>query len=241
MEFAFRCVNWLQDDLADRNELLFLENGQAKSLDIQLKRLPALPPTMKLDMAQAVNQLLAIAEEENIFDLIIQSLMPRSWSLEKFRVILLTCLLLSFGLVGLGLARHRRDGSQMPLSRALTLSASTSGVLDQRQEALVKAGNWWEAARALGLRFFDEAKLNGPSLPASHLTGSLWQQWRSRRRLRDLWKLAHAESPRHISPRQYRAFSHVVNQMKADLTRGSLSFSSVNSLGDTPPPNPLRL
>ncbi|MFL5244997.1 MAG: hypothetical protein ACJ8FY_23080 [Gemmataceae bacterium] len=241
MEFALRCVNWLQGDQAERSELLFMENGQAKSLDIQLKRLPTLHPFMKLDMAQAVNQLLANAEEENIFDLILQGLMPRSWSMQTFRVILLTGFLLSFSLVSLGLARYRRDGSQTLLSKALTQTASTSGILDQRQKALIKSGNWWEAARALGLRFFDEAELRGSSLPASHVTGSLWQQWRSRRRLWGLWKLAHAESPRRISPRQYRALRHVVNQMKADLARGSLSFPSVNSSGDSPPPNSQRL
>jgi hypothetical protein len=235
MEFAIRCVNWLQGDNAERSELLFLENGQPKSLDIQLKRLPALPPSMKLDMAQAVNQLLANAEEENIFDLILQGLMPKTWNLRTLRVLLLTGLLLSFGLVGLGLVRYRRDASQSLLTKAVAQAASASAVLEQRQEALLKSGNWWETARALSLRFFEDAGIRGSSLPASQVTGGLWQHWRSRRRLRGLWKLAHSESPRRVSPRQYRALQRLVYQMKADLAHGSLSFRSVNSPGESRP------
>jgi len=235
MEFAFRCVNWLQGDNGERSELLFFENGQPKSLDIQLKRLPALPPSMKLDMAQAVNQLLADAEEENIFDLILQGLMPKTWNLRTLRVLLLTGLLLSFGLVGLGLVRYRREAGQSLLTKAVAQAASASAVLEQRQEALLKSGNWWETARALSLRFFEDAGIRGSSLPASQVTGGLWQHWRSRRHLRALWKLAHSESPRRVSPRQYRALQRLVYQMKADLAHGSLRFRSVDSPGESRP------
>src|SRR5260370_25012179 len=154
MEFAFRCVNWLQGDNGERSELLFLENGQPKSLDIQLKRLPALPPSMKLDMAQAVNQLLANAEEENIFDLILQGLMPKTWNLRTLRVLLLTGLLLSFGLVGLGLARHRLHASQALLTKAGAQAASASAVLLQRPQALPSTRTFWESGRALTLPLF---------------------------------------------------------------------------------------
>ncbi|HEV3237923.1 MAG TPA: DUF4350 domain-containing protein, partial [Gemmataceae bacterium] len=68
-EFANRCIKWLQGENGERKEVLFYENGEVKTLDIELKRLPSLPPNVKLDLPQVINQLLASAEDENVFDL----------------------------------------------------------------------------------------------------------------------------------------------------------------------------
>src|SRR5262249_1607606 len=123
-EFANRCINWLKGDNSERNEVLFYEDGQVKSLEIELKRLPALPPGVMLDMAQAVNQFLANAEEINLFDEILDNAIPPSWNRRTLRLLLFTSLVLACGMIGLGFARYRREPGALSLPNALAKSAS---------------------------------------------------------------------------------------------------------------------
>jgi hypothetical protein len=231
-EFANRCIKWLQGENGERKEVLFIENGEVKTLDIELKRLPSLPPNMKLDLAQAVNQLLANAEEENVFDLILSNLMPRDWNPSTFRVLLFGIGFLAFSLITLGMTRHKRLSGVPLLSKAVAQSGSELALVEQRNVALLKSGNWSEAAQDLGRRFFEEAGIHGDKLPPSKVRGGFFENWKARRRLRQVWKLAHAQTPGPFTPDSYQDLQRLIRQMKADLAHGTLTFLSVNSPRD---------
>jgi hypothetical protein len=228
-EFANRCIKWLQGENGERKEVLFIENGEVKTLDIELKRLPSPPPDMKLDLPQVVNQLLSSAEEENVFDLILNSLMPRDWNPSTFRVLLFGIGFLAFSLIALGMARYKRLSGVPLLSKAVAQSGSELALVEQRNVALLKSGNWSEAAQDLGRRFFEEVGIHGDKLPVTKVRGSFYKNWRVRRRLRQVWDLANARSPHPFTPDKYQDLQRLIRHMKADLAHGTLTFLSVNS------------
>jgi hypothetical protein len=105
-------------------------------------------------------------------------------------------------------------------------------LVEQRNVALLKSGNWSEAAQDLGRQFFEEAGIHGDKLPPSEVRGGFYENWMARRRLRQVWELAHARSPRPLTPGSYQDFQRLIRQMKADLAHGTLTFLSVNSPRD---------
>lgn len=233
-EFALRCVMWLKGEDGSHDQVLFVDDGQIKSLNVELKRLPLAPPPTKLDMAQAVNQILANAEREDVFDSLLSNIIPPHWHRPTLRLLFFTIVLLGLGLFTLTLTRYRRHSTIPILDDAVDLHNSGDAISRQREDAVLKSQNWWEAGRVMVRRFFEEGQSRQANKPVApprwNGPGGLVERWRMRRLISRLWALAYGESPRRVTPRMFRNLQRDLERLKVEKDRGRLTVLSVNSL-----------
>ena len=250
IDFASRCAEWMETlpggKAPSRTQVLFYEYGVVQTkFDIPLKSLPRppLPPPDTL-MALLDQTIVAMEEEgtfaqmeqDDVFNDTIESAMAslplwkgasgeaKIWTLA---IILFSILMGVYGFMRLGSFRHRHDATAPLLANVLEKQAPAGSVLAERQEALLRDGNLWEAARDLVRRLFISSGANldaGPAAPLVVVRGSWWQRWRTQRRWRALWRQARSVRPRRVSPRRFARLVEQVRTLRPALTDGSVRF-----------------
>jgi hypothetical protein len=245
LDFATRTADWLltAPDGKRRDQIIYYEEGVVRTdFDIPLKQQspPPLPPpeTMK----DLVNDLLLGMEEDGTFrrmeeedranglvedviaDLPLWERLTPERKVWKFVLLAVTLLLGLYGFVRLGVFRHRPDTSAPTLAALLEKHAPAGALLEQRQQALLRAGNLWEAARELARHLFVSAGLDpetAGAVPAVEVRGNWWRRWRARRALAALWRLAHS-GPVPVSRRRFARLAAQVKELQAALAAGTV-------------------
>jgi hypothetical protein len=214
LEFAYNCINWLTED-GRRNKVLFYEDGLVRTnFNLPLKE-PPFPSDGEL-LALANRMLRGVGEER-----ILDRLLP-GWLLP----VLLTVALLGYGFVRLTGTRHRIDASAPLFAGALARVNPEETLAEQRHQALLSGGNFWEQARALARQFFESAtgQVEPESPPVVQVTGA----WRDRRSLRwlvaRLWQLAYGDKPMLVSREEFPQLLAQLDDVKAALASGKLRF-----------------
>jgi hypothetical protein len=214
--FACNCIRWLTSD-GQRKQVLFVEEGKIQaSFDVPIRELPPLP----IPPSQVVEKILGRLEEEGFFDRLFGS--DTFW---RGTVLLLSAALLVYGVSRLLGARHRREINLPLLPEGLAPAAPLSP-MTQRHRDLVRAGNLWEAARALARSCFDQLgepwQAHPP--PSLEIAGGWVHRLRLRRQVQQLWSLAHGEAGP-VSPRRYAQIAARALGIQAALADGSLRFT----------------
>jgi hypothetical protein len=234
LDFADACLDWLVE--SKRTEAFFIEEGKIQTrFDLQLNDLP--PPTLPPveDILRSVNRGLEGLEDENRFNQIIANALEKIASMRFSRVLLLV-LTVGLGLVGLSrlsLARHRTEPALPPLRNILTGQETSAPIVEQRAKAMARYGSYYEPARALARQFYESiGNFEFPSIgsngddgtegPVLKPHGSLWQQFRTKSRLRRLWRLASGDEPVRVSRRQLLRLARDIDRLNADLASGCL-------------------
>jgi hypothetical protein len=224
--FASNCVAWLTEE-GKRDQALFLENGRAQTrFDVPLKILPP-PPMPPLDaVVQAVDEGLVGLEEEDHFNRLVRSALASvpEGSLLRAAVIIVTLGLALFGLSRLSHARHRFEPGTRSLAASLNPLIPAVPVLEQREQAQLREGNFWETAQALARQLFGQvvSSAGAAALPVVSISGSWWERHRMHRQVQQLWQLANTGEPRRVSARQLARIQKTVAAVQAALAAGRL-------------------
>ncbi len=248
IDFAYRCADWLlartDGKRGRRDKVLYYEDGAVQTMfDIPLKDLPPppIPPPDTLmgmldEMARGMEQegFFAQFEEDDVVNHTVDDLMgwlplwkrsPPEWKIWTLVLILVSVVLGLYGFVRLGAFRHRSAATGPLLADLLQQQAPAAAVMEQRQDALLRDGNLWEAARELARHLFASVGTSPDAAaapPAIAVSGGWWRRWRLRRRWRQLWRLARSARPVRVSPRGFARLAARVEALRADLTGGTV-------------------
>ncbi len=213
IDFAYRCARWLETGpVGRRDKILYYEDGLVRTdFDLPLKNLPlpVPPPATLLDMADQTlhgmeeDGTFQRMEDENFFNGLVEdgvNLLPLAEGTTPARKIGLFALVAAslalglYGFVRLGTFRQRVDLTAPALAALLPKEAVGGGVLEQRQEALLRDGNLGEAARALARSLFAAGGVLPELAPPIAVNGGWW------RRLARAMAVAVALAPGSLGP-----------------------------------------
>jgi hypothetical protein len=254
IDFAYNCVDWLTNG-GQRTEVLFLEEGQVQqSFEVPLKvpPPPPLPPVKTL--VETADKAFGELERDNAFNRAIHGAvremagLPDRWN--RGVIITSTVALALLGLTRLSQARNRKEDAAPPAASGGTPVPRARSLFEQRQQAMVREGNFWEPARALarqgiesalGSRFQIQQHLSAAasgSPPALSLQGNWWRRWRFRRRFQRLWRLAYGSEPVRISSRRLRRLGREIENLNTALIRLDLPHRRPQRNGEDAQANP---
>jgi hypothetical protein len=229
--FTYNALTWLRHDDPNRRRVLLVIDGQIETrFEVPLKHDKLTPRQREAMVTALVDKGLGAAErkgERGVFNQWLAEHLPLGllarWMVGLLSAGLLLYLIYRFTIAG----QHKLDAAAPLLARAVA-QARPEGVLTyQRQVALLKQGNLWEEARGLARRLFTSA-LAHPVLPTTmprvEARGNWWRQWSLRRQVELLWRLARAEQPQPIGPRQWHRLLGRMDEVKAALADGTLSL-----------------
>jgi hypothetical protein len=248
-DFAYSCADWLltrpSGERGRRNQILFYEDGVVQTeFNIKLKDvpLPPLPPLETLmdkldETLYGMEQEGAFAkmeEEDDVFNDTIEGVMASmpiwKWASPQEKIWTLVVILMSvilgiYAFLRLGAFRHRHDATGPLLADLLEKQAPAGSVLAERQVALLRDGNLWEAARDLARQLFLSVGASpdaSRTAPIIEVRGSWWRRWWMGWRWQSLWRRARSARPVRVSPHHFTRLVKKVRELRAALADGSV-------------------
>jgi hypothetical protein len=232
--FACNCVEWLMDE-GKRKQVLFVDEGTIRTdLEIPLEE-PEVPdvqvPPVEA-LVPLINKLVASVEHENLFNrMLVEQLGPTR--ILKGVVLLLTAMLVAYGLVRHRQVRHRIEPTAPLFGQSLARLAPSAAIIEQRHQAMLQSGNLWEAARDLaraalgsGLDATPPAPGPKPAPPDVEVTGDWWRRWKLRALALGLWRLATSADPGQVTLPQFKSLIAQAREVKAALADGTLRLDN---------------
>jgi hypothetical protein len=150
-DFAYQCVDWLRrEGDSQRTQVLLLDEGETvTSFDIPVTDVP-MPPI------GVINQMLVKMEQENLFNKIAlgEHLTERFPGFLRGLVVALTTALAGFGCYRFLMARYVVDPKEPLFSNKMAKQTPDIALTVQRNAAMIKTDNFWEAAHHLARDWF---------------------------------------------------------------------------------------
>jgi hypothetical protein len=251
VEFAYNCLEWLHHGSGHpRNKVLLIEDGRIRDIFNPLLIDPSrLPPESIPQIIRKLDEVLAKAgpalanmEQENRLNDWLEGHLYENFDTEFLpRVIVLSLagLLLFYGFYRVAIqGRYRLEPALPLLGREVARHTPDASLVEQRLQAMLRAGNLWESAHNLARVYFTAAGVplvdtpnNPPAAgrqppesrpPRVAVEGSWWQRWKTRRRVLRLWRLAYEATPRRVSAARLRQLLVQLEELKAALAAGSV-------------------
>jgi hypothetical protein len=240
--FARNCIDWLSRGPSGRKRThaLFVdENVVRKVFKVDLTHIPGMP----MPNIEILNRGLRNLEEENFFNRnLLKYLGPSSIEdpdlrmelgrerLVKGTIIVLSVLLVLYGLRRLRLARHRYEVTVPLVATGVAQTVPTEPLVAQRHRNMLMEDNLWEAARDLARECFaayaERAAVLPPPWPQIIVRGRWLGRGELHKRVRKLWELAYGSEPRPFTQVQFHQLVAAVDEVKAALASGHLSFQA---------------
>jgi hypothetical protein len=224
--FARNCVQWLSEKGKRKYALLIEEGRVMKSFDVPLAQLP-LPPL------KAISGIVRGLEDENFFNRLLLDNVRRA-RLLRYLFLGASGLLLFYGLHRLIRAHHRGETAAPRLAAKVEQQANVEvPLVARRNEAALREGNCYEAARDLARLCFEGEGGQPPAAPPVVQRGGR----RLRREVGRLWRLAYGGTPTPVAPAEFAALVAQAARVQAALDGGALRFERTNpaSRGRYPP------
>jgi hypothetical protein len=248
IDFAYRCAEWLLGRPAGqrgrRTQVLYYDDGTAQTkFDIPLKDLPPppLPPpdTLMGLLDETLHKMeeegtFVRMEEDNLHNQFMDDVMDglplwkgarSEWKFWTLAVIVASVSLGLYGFVRLGAFRHRPELTASPLAALLQQQAPAGAAMAERQAALLRDGNLWEAARELARHLFVSAGASpdeGREPPAIAVSGGWWRRRQAGRHWQQLWQLARSARPVRVSPWGFTRLAARVRALQVALADGTV-------------------
>jgi hypothetical protein len=230
-DFSYNCLEWLRGEDGQRTKALFVEDGHIQTtFNIPLKEVwPPLDELQRQFVTALDEKLYQFEREDNFNKLLFEGLdaagiTPRD--LAKILALLGGLAVLVYGSYRLGVVGRFRPEAGVPaLAREVVNQTPAGPLLEQRQQAMFRAGNLWEAAHELARQFFAstaEPALTAKRPPRVESEGGWWHRRAVRRLVRRLWRLARGTAPERVSARQMQRLLPAIDELKADLANGSV-------------------
>ena len=223
-DFAYNCINWLTNSgergREKRDRVLFIDEGRVEpSFEVPLQSIPDLP----FSPVDAANQVIAAAEQDDLFNRVILE----NVSLRQVKsgwVLVLTVTLVAYGLYRLMKAGYHVDAKVPLVSRSMARLAPAVGVVDQRHQALLREGNFWETARDLARLALADLGYEPPRPPQLRLDAGWWERFALRRHVRRLWQVAYGDRPVSVSRQEFARLLDRAAEVRAAANDGRLQL-----------------
>jgi hypothetical protein len=230
-DMACNAVNWLTNN-GERNRVLFIEDDRiVTKFDVPVKDMPLPPLPTPEQLLRKVDPWLAGLERENFFDRQLRKIIPQG-AVQLILVLLITGLLVVLGLWRLVRSRHQIDPRVPLLVPSLEGLTRPGAVVEQRQQALLQDGNFWETAHGFARQFFDQAlgqaRNASSGVPEVHGVGDRRQQRTWQQQVARLWRLARG-APAPVSSVELETVVAQVSGWTAALASGTLSLRQAGS------------
>lgn len=237
IDFARNCLDWLTDS-GKRNQVLFVEDGEViTDFNLTLKEpLPPLPLQLPSESAliQTGNELLANLDVAGGANQLINDRVPHETIL-LLAVVLVTALLLGYGLWRLAQARHRLDGTEPRLSACLAAPANAPTLIQRRNLDMSRQNNYWETAHQLARQCFEALLVDADKTggrrstlavaPRIKIGAGWWRRRAMKRRVTRLWRLAAGQVPEQVTADEFRRLQHELREIRTALDDGTLQLS----------------
>lgn len=227
--FAVNVIHWLSQ--GRRTEVLFYDDGQIQSdFNVALDYpMPPLPPIEAL--VPMANNLLVNLERENAFNKLVIQMFGGPRPLLRFLALMLTLVLVLFGLHRFLHSRFRPESRVPKLPPRLSPIARQPQTVERRSQAVIAQNNLAEAARDLSTQLFSELgfppSMNAPQ-PAVFAEGSWLQRMRWRRRIADLWSLAVGGPRRRVTQSGLERIAASLHDVQLASSQGKLRLANAN-------------
>jgi hypothetical protein len=224
VEFTSNCLEWLRGERdARRHQVLFVEDGAVRTdLDVPLKEVPGLPPGAERAIVAGVDRALADLQEQNAFNRGLWEWLGPPAVFARRALAFGTLLLALYLLYRAGVRGRYRPELAPLLARAVERHTPAATLLEQRGREAVGSGNLWEAARGVARAWVAALPAADARPPRVEADGGWWRRRSLERRVRRMWKLAHAARPVRVSPRGLRRLLHDADLLRAALADGTL-------------------
>lgn len=243
VEFTANCLTYLRGDHNQRKRVLFVDNGvihpsfeigpkvPASELLGRLAQGVLGAANAKLNRAQ--DRLNELDRDDGLNQRTLHLLgrvfnSPRQ--LFTAVAILGTLFLLIYACYRVGIASvYKKEAALPSLARVVAQQGPPGTLLALRHEGQVSAANIAETGRQLARDAFEAGGVAAPvpyREPTVTVTGVGW--WRRiglRRRVLQLWRLAFHHQPAPLAPNAVRALVAELEQLKADLKRGTIQLT----------------
>jgi hypothetical protein len=237
--FAWNCIDWLTDS-GKRAMVFFLEDGRVVTdFNITLKDKPPLPFPIPSEeqLIEKGNEVLASLDEGDVINRLINERLPHQLLLQLLAVVL-TGMALFYAFWRLSRNRHKLERHEPLLAACVAGQQLHRPLLDQRNEAMLRQNNYWEAAHQMARQWF--ATLLGPrgsiaehgrTPPLVPVRGGWWQRRALRRQIARLWRLAVGSLPEKITAAQLRRVEDELQTLRAAVADGILQLTSGSERG----------
>jgi hypothetical protein len=234
IDFAYDCIEWLTDS-GKRTEALFYEEGKVQTrfdLDLKMPPPPNIPPPEEL--IAVLNKGLAGIEEENGFNRALREIAGGTNVPLQVVGLVLTIAAAGFVFSRLVHARQRFEPGVPHLASSAPPWMPAVEILDQRQRAILRQGNFWEPARLQARQEWDlilgasrapargaRALAPAPTPPVT-IRGHWWERHSLQRLTGRLWRLAYGSEPVWISARRWRRVERDLRTLRQAFAAGKV-------------------
>jgi hypothetical protein len=235
-DFAYNCVDWLRRDRGDgqpkRTHVLFLDEGETvANFDVPVTDVPV--PSMEV-----INRMLVKMQQENLFNRIILGEHPdeRLRDILRVLIVVFTTALAGFGCYRFLQARYGVEAKEPLFSAKVAQETPDIALTIQRQLAMIKADNFWEAAHHLARDWFlvnvpdlfpapGKASRRRSILERFSVDSGWWRRRSLEKKVQAIWDVA-AGPPRRLSASDFARFVTQFEEIKTALARGALRLKS---------------
>jgi hypothetical protein len=237
LEFTVRCLDWLKAD-GRRTRAMLVEDGRVYSnFDVQLKRLPSVPPLKVLqellarrdEITEDIQHKLAESDSKDVADKSLMRALGGRGEVQKRRLWRYAAWSCGLGLTLFFFYRISNHGRyfgerRLPLLGPAVEAQRPAGTLSElRPRGQIEAGNLWESARELAqISFGQNPGLDGPAPRPEVVGGYLPRRRKIRQRIDRLWRIAYGSDPVPVPPQRWEAFLTDLENFERDLASGAI-------------------
>jgi hypothetical protein len=228
--FTVNAVRWLREgpDGTPRTKALFIVDGEIIT-DFNMKLTPPLPP-IPVPPVKALNRLIRGLENERFFHRLLADLMG-DWR-SRFIGILLgltTLIVLLYGTKKFLAGRYHLE-TAVPQLLGPQPAPPLAAPLEQRQQAMMRQGDFWEASRHLALEWFRQEfdvtpdQWRGDVQAEFHVEGFFWTRWRLQRVAGAVLQVARTEAPMRMSRHAFFVLAATLRELSQARADGRLTL-----------------
>jgi hypothetical protein len=228
--FTVNVVRWLREAPRDakRTQALFIVNGEIIT-DFDMKLTPP-PPPIPIPPAKMLSRLIRGLENERFFHRLLADVMGSNIG----RVVAIIAGLVTFALLLTGarvfMARRHHLETTVPSLGGPQAPMTATAPLEQRQQALMRQGNYWDEARYVTLEWFRHELDVLPNRWLAgvnarfHAEGFFWTRRRLQREADYVLRLARSTDRLRVSRHEFFVLLETLREMSVALKAGRLAL-----------------
>jgi hypothetical protein len=228
-KFADNAISWLREGPKDgpqHSKVLFYVNGDIVK-DFDMKLTPPMPP-IPIPPAEALSRLVRGWENERFFQKMLADALGRHMG--RFIAIVLaivTFIVLIYGVKKFMEGRHHFE-TKVPILLGPSPVAKTPS--EERQQAILRMGDFWEPSRRLALDWLRHEFDITPDRWLAGIdarfqaNGGFWSRWRLKRQADFILQLARTANGARLSRHQFFVLVETLRELGAAVKDGRLAL-----------------
>jgi hypothetical protein len=228
-DFTVNAFRWLREgpQSTKRTKALLVVNGEVIT-NFNMNLTP--PPQIPIPPLKWLNRLIRGLENERRFHRMLSGLLGSNIG----RVVavlagLVTFVVLLYGAKKIMAGRHHVE-TAVPSLIGPQPAMSATDAMEQRQQALLRQGDFWDESRQLVLEWFQREFDVTPNRWLAgvdakfHVEGFVWSRWRLQRKADYVLRTARASGPMRVSRPQFFALVESLKELTGALTDGRVAL-----------------